>query len=85
MSELTMDDLKAIMLRCSGVDEGVDLDGDISDRQFRDLGYDSPAVLEMTSQIQREYQLEIPDEAIEELNSPGDVIRYVNGRLTPAA
>ncbi|WP_019869947.1 acyl carrier protein [Salinispora oceanensis] len=85
MSELTMDSLKAIMLRCSGVEEGVDLGGDIAGQEFRDLGYDSLAVLEMTSQIQREYQLEIPDEAIEELNSPGDVLRYVNDRLTPAA
>jgi minimal PKS acyl carrier protein len=84
VSELTIDQLKQIMLRCSGVDDGVDLSGDITDEQFRELGYDSLAVLEMASQLQREYKLEIPDEAIEELNSPGDVLRYVNGKLAVA-
>ena len=84
MSQLTLDQLKQIMLRCSGVDEGVDLDGDITEQQFREIGYDSLAVLEMASQLQREYKLDIPDEAIEELKSPGDVLRYVNGKLAVA-
>jgi acyl carrier protein len=84
VSQLTLDQLKQIMLRCSGVDDGVDLDGDIADQQFRDIGYDSLAVLEMASQLQREYKLDIPDEAIEGLKSPGDVLRYVNGKLAVA-
>jgi minimal PKS acyl carrier protein len=84
VSQLTLDQLKQIMLRCSGVDEGVDLDGDITEQQFREIGYDSLAVLEMASQLQREYKLDIPDEAIEELKSPGDVLRYVNGKLAVA-
>jgi act minimal PKS acyl carrier protein len=84
VSQLTLDQLKQIMLRCSGVDEGVDLEGDIVDQQFREIGYDSLAVLEMASQLQRQYKLDIPDEAIEELKSPGDVLRYVNGKLAVA-
>jgi act minimal PKS acyl carrier protein len=77
MAELTMDTLKEIMLLCSGVDEAVSLDGDIEACQFRELGYDSLAVLEIASQVQRRYGLSIPDEAIEQMTTPGSVLSYV--------
>lgn len=84
MNELTLDRLKELMLRCSGGDDSVDLSGDIAERPFRDLGYDSLAVLELASQLQREYGLEIPDEAIEEMSSPAAVLGYVNRQLSVA-
>jgi act minimal PKS acyl carrier protein len=84
VSDLNLDQLKQIMQRCSGVTEGVDISGDITDRPFREIGYDSLAVLEIASQLQRDFKMQIPDEAIEELQTPGDVLRYVNGRLAVA-
>ncbi|ELP70419.1 acyl carrier protein [Streptomyces turgidiscabies] len=78
-ANMTFDDLKAVMSRCTGdVDE---LNPDNLDAAFTDIGYDSLAVLEIASQIQREYSLQIPDEAIEGMNSPQAVIDYVNASL----
>ncbi|WP_105973317.1 acyl carrier protein [Streptomyces geranii] len=78
-ANMTFDDLKAVMSRCTGdVD---DLTPDKLDAAFTDIGYDSLAVLEIASQIQREYSLQIPDEAIEGMQSPQAVIDYVNASL----
>ncbi|MFI8520740.1 acyl carrier protein [Streptomyces sp. NPDC085481] len=76
---MTFDDLKAIMSRCTGEIE--DLTQDHLGTDFTEIGFDSLAVLEIASQIQREYGLQIPDEAIEDMKSPQDVIDYVNTSL----
>ncbi|MBB0244092.1 acyl carrier protein [Streptomyces alkaliphilus] len=82
MSGITFGDFKAIMSRCAGELDGRELTENDLDTAFTDIGYDSLAVLEIASQIQREYGLQIPDEAIEEMTTPGDVIGYVNRHLT---
>ncbi|MDX3377990.1 acyl carrier protein [Streptomyces cyaneofuscatus] len=79
---MTFDNLKDIMSRCTGETE--DLTEEHLGRDFTEIGYDSLAVLEIASQIQREYGLQIPDEAIEEMNSPQAVIDYVNSSLAAA-
>jgi act minimal PKS acyl carrier protein len=77
---MTFDDLKAVMSRCTG--DAEELTPDNLGTAFTDIGYDSLAVLEIASQIQREYGLQIPDEAIEGMNAPQDVIDYVNASLS---
>ncbi|MFI6207685.1 acyl carrier protein [Streptomyces sp. NPDC051041] len=79
---MTFGDLKEIMSRCTGETEELTEEHLAAD--FTDMGYDSLAVLEIASQIQREYGLQIPDEAIEEMNSPQAVIEYVNNSLAAA-
>lgn len=79
-ANMTFDDLKAVMSRCTGDVE--ELTPENLGAAFTDIGYDSLAVLEIASQIQREYRLQIPDEAIEGMNSPQDVIDYVNASLS---
>jgi len=79
----TLDQLRSIMRRCAGVDESVDLDGDVADATFAELGYDSLAVLEITAQIRQELGVAVPDGAIEELTTPRHIVTYVNDR--PAA
>ena len=79
----TLDQLRSIMRRCAGVDESVDLDGDVADATFAELGYDSLAVLEITAQIRQELGVAVPDGAIEELTTRGRSSTYVNDR--PAA
>ncbi|MFD5756102.1 acyl carrier protein, partial [Streptomyces sp. NPDC127044] len=51
-SEFTLDDLRRILQEGAGVDEGVDLDGDILDEPFEVLGYESLALLETGSRIE---------------------------------
>ena len=76
-----MHELKTVMLRCSGLPDQASLEGDIRDITFEDLGYDSLAVLEIASAMQRSYKIEISDESIETMTTPGAVLDFVNGAL----
>jgi minimal PKS acyl carrier protein len=78
MTEFTLDDLRRI-LRAGAGDSGA-LDGDIADVPFSELGYDSLAVLELASRVEREYDVSIPDDAVAEMRTPGAVMAYVNDR-----
>jgi minimal PKS acyl carrier protein len=80
----TLDDLRTVMRESAGVDESVDLDGEIEDVPFSDLGYDSLAVLEMAAQVQNRLGVQIPDEAVEEMTTPGTAVEYVNRQLSAA-
>jgi len=77
----TLDDLREIMRASVGVDDDVDLDSDIADVAFAELNYDSLAVLEVASQVQRRYGVPIPDEAVHEMSTPGAAVEYVNKRF----
>ncbi|GGS91754.1 MULTISPECIES: acyl carrier protein [Streptomyces] len=84
MSSMTFDDLKQIMTTAVGEGEAEELVEGRLTVAFTEIGYDSLAVLEIASQIQRQYGLKIPDEAIEEMDSPQAVLDYVNARLAVA-
>lgn len=77
----TLGDLRRIMRGCAGSDESVDLDGDIAQVPFADLGYDSLAVLETASRIEKEFGVSIPDDATADLDRPAVLIDYVNDRM----
>lgn len=77
MARINLDDLRQLMRECAGEDESVDLDADISDSSFEDLGYDSLAVLEITARIEQEHGVRVPEDE-EGLTTPGALIDYVN-------
>ncbi|GGP66374.1 acyl carrier protein [Saccharothrix coeruleofusca] len=77
----TLDDLRRIMRVSVGVEEGVDLDGDIADVEFDDLGYDSLAVLELAGHVKREYGVPLPEEVVVELRTPALAVQLINARL----
>jgi act minimal PKS acyl carrier protein len=82
MSAFTIDDLKKIMAACAEVDgTAVDLDGDLLDISFKDLDFDSLAVLEIATRIQQEFGLRVPDEAVDGMKVPRDVLDYVNSQM----
>jgi act minimal PKS acyl carrier protein len=87
MAVFTLDELRVLLRQCAGVDESVDLDGDISEISFDDLGYDSLALLNTTSRIERSYAIGLPDQVIEECTSPQLLLDAVNKALagTPVA
>ncbi|MFJ9584811.1 acyl carrier protein [Streptomyces acidicola] len=85
MSTFQLNDLYAIMIECAGVDDGVELDADAAGLTFADLGYDSLAVLEVFSQIERKTDLAIPEETVHDLSTPADVVSYVSGRVPAEA
>jgi len=49
-----------------------------------DLGLDSMAVIEMLYRIEEVFNLQIPDQDLAGLTTVGQVIAYVQGRVTPA-
>lgn len=79
--QFTVMDLTRIMRASVGVDDSVDLDGDILDTLFTDLGYDSLAKLEIASKVGLELDIAISDEAVTDLETPGQFVGYVNERL----
>ena len=54
------------------------IEGDIASVPFTDLGFDSLDVLEVATRLQQELGLRIPDDAISDMKTPGDMVRFVN-------
>jgi act minimal PKS acyl carrier protein len=81
MHRFTVDDLREIMRRCAGTSEGVDLEGDILDIDYDDLGYDSLALLEIQSQIGLQFGASLGDDALAELRTPRRTVDAVNQLL----
>ncbi len=85
MSQFDVEDLKRILRSGAGVAEQVDLDSEGAiDRTFADLGYDSLAVMELASRIQREYGLDLPDGEVEHTHTLREAAAAVNARLVEA-
>lgn len=80
--ELTIDDLRRILREGAGTGEGVDLDGDILDASFDDLGYESLALLETAARIGREFGVELDDATVTDAETPRDLIDAVNAQLS---
>jgi minimal PKS acyl carrier protein len=80
-ASFTLNDLRKIMRACAGIDESVDLDGDIGGRTFEDLEYDSLAVLEITAKIQNMLGIVITDDVTKDLATPQSLTDYVAAQL----
>ncbi|MEU7375386.1 acyl carrier protein [Streptomyces albidoflavus] len=77
----TLDDLKRILLEGSGAPDGADLDGDILDTEFTDIGYDSLALLETTSRVEREYGIELDESLVGDASTPRALLDAVSAHL----
>ncbi|HKS46584.1 MAG TPA: acyl carrier protein [Amycolatopsis sp.] len=77
-AQLTLDDLRRVLLEGSGTDEDVDLGGDILDTTFEELGYDSLALLETAARISREYRIELDDDAATAEMTPRELLDLLN-------
>jgi act minimal PKS acyl carrier protein len=76
---LDLNDLRRIFQESAGVDQDVNLDDDIYDTEFQDLGYDSVAVMEVAARITRDYGVTIDDEALADATTPRLLLDAVNG------
>jgi len=77
-TEFTSDDLKRILSEAAGGEAAA---GDILDTDFQDLGYDSLAMLEAVSRIERAFGVTLDDSAITEATTPRALIQLVNEHL----
>ncbi|MDT0264532.1 acyl carrier protein [Jatrophihabitans lederbergiae] len=80
MKSLTLDGLRKIMRDCAGENESTDLNVDIGDVCFMDLGYDSLALLETASRLEREFDVTLDDDSVTEDETPNALIQLVNAR-----
>jgi len=78
MSTLTLTELTGLLRSCAGSPEDVNLDGDILDRTFADLGYDSLALLEVFGQVKQRYGISLPDEAAQASGTPRQFLDLVD-------
>jgi len=63
---------------------GVELDEVIEDaRIFDDLGADSLDVVELVMTLEEAFDIVVPDEDIEGMQTIGDVQSYLAGRVSP--
>jgi act minimal PKS acyl carrier protein len=77
----TLDDLRRILIDAAGEDESYNLDGDILDTDFEELGYESLALLETGGRIEREYGISLDEEVLSIANTPRLLIDTVNSGL----
>ena len=77
-------DLRRILLEGAGAVQGVDLNGEILDSSFEDLGYDSIAIMETAARISREYGVLIDDEALLDARTPRLLLDLVNANQAAA-
>ncbi|MDH6435223.1 act minimal PKS acyl carrier protein [Streptomyces sp. SAI-144] len=77
----TLDDLRRILVDAAGDDESYNLDGDILDTDFEELGYESLALLETGGRIEREYGISLDEEVLSIANTPRLLIDTVNNGL----
>jgi acyl carrier protein len=52
------------------------------DTPFPDCGMDSLALLELVSELQRVYGVEIPDDDVEKIATIADTARYLNQHIS---
>ncbi|MFI8952068.1 acyl carrier protein [Streptomyces sp. NPDC053750] len=85
MERLELSDLVTLLRECAGEEEWTDLDGDILDKPFLDLGYDSLAMLQTTGRIERDHGITFDEEAIDEAETPRQYLALVNELLSARA
>jgi act minimal PKS acyl carrier protein len=85
MSQFALTDLIRILRACAGEEQPGVLDGDILDSTFSDLGYDSVAVLQVISLVEREYGIQLADETVADAPTPLHLIDAVGSALSERA
>jgi minimal PKS acyl carrier protein len=81
MATFTPGRLRQIMRACAGPGEHPELEGEFLDVPHTDLGLDSLAVLELAARIQQELGVRFPDETVAEMETPRNVLDYVNQQM----
>ena len=84
MQPLDIKDLVVLLRTNAGDSDTFDLDGDVLDVPFDELNYDSLALLQVTGAIERDYEVALDEEALEEAQTPRRYLEVVNQVLASA-
>ncbi|WP_327358784.1 acyl carrier protein [Streptomyces sp. NBC_01304] len=82
MERLELTALTALLRDAAGEGEGIDLNEDALDTLFLDLGYDSLALLQTTGVVERDYDVRLDEEALDEAQTPRQYLDLVNEALS---
>lgn len=80
----TVDHLQEALCAALGIDAAAALHGDVLDRPFAELGYDSLALLELCGYVQRTFGVPMPDEAPQHMPTGHAALDYINARFVEA-
>ena len=79
--EFTIKELRRIMHESAGEGDGADVEVATMDTEFIQLGYESLALLETGSRIEREFGIKLDDAALFDSPTPRALIEAVNEQL----
>jgi act minimal PKS acyl carrier protein len=85
VAQLTIEELCQTLREAAGPPEPDWPEGDLTDVAFSDVGYDSLARLEAVGRITRKYDIDLPDDEVFDLKTPGELVAAVNDRAAKAA
>lgn len=75
---MVFEKVRDIIVEQLDVDEGaVNMDASIID----DLGADSLDVVDLVMSIEEEFDVEIPDEEVENIKTVGDIVKYIEAAV----
>ncbi len=75
---MTMAEFIEVIRACAGDPDDYDLDGDILDLPFGDLGYDSIALLEVSARLKHVHGIELGENDFTGLISPRAALDLIN-------
>jgi act minimal PKS acyl carrier protein len=78
---VTADELRDVLQQAAGDPDLGELAGDWMDSSFTDLGYDSVALLETLSRIERRLGVRLGDTIVADANTPQAFLDLVNTQL----
>jgi act minimal PKS acyl carrier protein len=83
---LTLGDLRRILGEAAGADdEAAVLDTGALDTPFEELGYDSLALMETASRIEREHAIKLDESVLADADTPRALLDLVNEQLAASA
>lgn len=83
-SDFTLDDLRRFLIEAAGADDGLVVGDESMDTEFEELGYDSLALMETGSRVERAYGVSIAEEELVDARTPRALIELVNKLATVA-
>lgn len=81
MRQITISELQDIMRECAGEDEDALPLEQAPDEPFDVLGYDSLALLETHSRIERDYGVELAEDEVDGIKTAQELVNFVNRML----
>ncbi|TJZ52117.1 acyl carrier protein [Streptomyces piniterrae] len=82
MQQIDITTLVTLLRSSAGDSDTHDLDGDVLDVPFAELGYDSLALLQVTGTVERDSGVPLDEEALDEAETPRQYLEVVNRVLS---